>query len=138
MSDKAIVPAVRIGKFYLGNSLGNIIRILERSSLAYERVSLGSAEKIVTDELVFWVRESRITQIMAYNGYEGKINGVIGIGCTLRQAEECLGRIKDGEFDIAPVYEVEGVPGVCFELKDSDVDDEFDEMTAPIETICIY
>lgn len=141
MSDNAIVPGVRIGEFCLGDSVQKIKSILERNKLTYSVELLRSAEKISAGDLVFWAKNGRITQIMAQGGYGGKINGAVGIGCTLGQAEECLGRIKEGEYDIAVIYEVENIPGVCFELKDDDEDDEsdeFDEMTAPIETICIY
>lgn len=138
MSDEAIVPGIRIGEYHLGERVEKITELLEQKKVSYSVVPLGSVEKLVTDGLSFWVTDGRISQITATEGFGGRINGVIGVGSTLRQAEECLGRIREGEYDIVIVYELEGVPGVCFELKDDDEFEEFDEMSAPIEAISIY
>jgi len=84
----------------------------------------------------FWIdtQSDAITQIGVYDGYDGKLNGLIGIGSTLTDVKQCFGAWQEDLY----VYIIPTIPGVCFELADNDIDDEWIQETAPIGAIYIF
>jgi len=76
----------------------------------------------------------KIFQIGAYQNFEGKLYGKIGIGSTLNDIKQHFGSWAE-DLD---VWIIPDIPGICFELADNDINEEWIEETAPIEAIYVY
>jgi len=82
----------------------------------------------------FWIpkEKNKLIQIGAYTGFKGKYNG-IGIGSTLREVKEKYGSWTEDLY----VYGIPQVEGLCFELADNGMDEEWILEQAPIEAIYV-
>ena len=84
-----------------------------------------------------WVNNDtdKASQILVKNGFEGKYDNKIGLGSTLNDIVN-MGYEWYEELD---AYFIRGIDGFCFELADvENLDDEWDELSAPIEYICVF
>lgn len=59
----------------------------------------GTTEKYIFEGVSLWVRDGRVTQIGVAAPYSGKILDKIGIGSTLGDVENALGRVSEDEQD---------------------------------------
>lgn len=75
---------------------------------------------------------------MVYNDFKGKVKGKVGIGSYLSDVEKFIGRPEEDGQNIETIYIIKDLPGICFELQDNDIDEEWNENTAPIETISVF
>lgn len=136
MSDKhKIIPGIRVGKYYLGMSINELLNNLSKEHINYQIQPLNNPVKIKTSNITFWIKDDLIDQIMVHNNFSGKFRDFIGIGSTLSDVLNFVGNWKSGYYDIAPIYVLVDVPGICFELEDEDY---WDEKEAPIKYISIY
>lgn len=122
-----VVEASHIGDFYIGmpkKKLFSMIGPVYRISHINETVSVENAK--------FWFdKRDKVRQIGVTKGFQGKFRDVIGIGSTLTDVLQYIGKYEE-EYD---TYEPVDTPGVCFELEDVD---DWEELTAPIEWIFVY
>lgn len=102
----------------------------------YENENRSNCIVIKTETLWFWIDDNELVyQIRAYNGFCGTFGEKIGIGETLKDVEIFFGKCIYEDY----VYLISSIPGICFELKDvNDLDDEWDEMNASIESIYVF
>lgn len=125
-----IVPGIGIGEYLLEwdfntlkNHISNDFQIDERTNCYVVNIP----------NYKFWIDKSSniIYQISVYDNLEGRFLGIIGIGSTLKDVEEHIGKWVQ-EFD---TYTVPHYPGICFELVD---EDDWEQQSAPIEFISVY
>lgn len=128
--DNDIVPAMRIGMYHIGWTYDELI---EHLSEGFKQKELEQHSTLQTSNIKFWISKGSrtVTQIMAYDRFDGKFFKEIGIGSCLKDITRLGIEYKQNDY----VYELPAFPGICFELKDID---EWDELTAPIEYISIY
>lgn len=131
--DVQIIPGKSVGKYKLGMTCGELMKILRSENIAHKEVTLPTCLKIETENISFWLIDNRLEQITVYGDFKGKL-GDVGIGSSLTDVKEHIGEIKNGEFDIVPTYELKDTKGICFELAESDLD----ETQTPIEAISIF
>lgn len=126
-----IEPGVRIGNFYIGSEKNEIISKLDEPC---ELRKTDSGKSIYTYEnFILWFDSNdRLDQIGVTKGFYGDYKN-IKIGSTMEDVKNIFGQFESEE--IMCVYNIVGVEGICFELED---DDNWDELTSPIEWIFVY
>ncbi|MGF7031831.1 hypothetical protein J2T17_002745 [Paenibacillus mucilaginosus] len=128
-----IVPAKSIGCFEIGSNRNKIVSLFGGN---YETEARTNCSVIQTENLWFWIDHTDLVfQIRAFNGFCGTLGGKIGIGNTLVDVENHFGKCNYEKY----IYLISNIPGICFELKDTeDYDEEWNEMSAPIESIYVF
>ncbi len=128
-----IIHGKSIGEFQLGWSEDELI---SRFISSYERKDLTTEQKIVYKNFHFWVDKAtkKVKQISVTGDFRGKFLHKISLGSTLQDVENQIGK-WDEELD---VYILPNYRGICFELKDSGIDEEWNENEMPIELISVY
>lgn len=132
-----IVEAKQIGSFKIGMSLDTLMRKLKDIGIEHVEVqNIYLATLITCLPYRFWVDDDskEITQITVSSGYDGKFLNVIGIGSKMRDIQSVAGDFYSDQ----DVYKLKNYKGICFELGDTDEDDSWDELDAPIEYISVY
>lgn len=128
--DGKIIPGEGIDKYKLGVNVSHIIKYLNDEYMIKERDD-GSCV-ITIENAMFWFDENRLLfQIGVTKGYNGKIDGKIGIGDTLNDVQKEIGTFYEEGDD----YLITNLKGVALELSD---DDDWNELTTPIEWIYVY
>lgn len=129
LSTGNIIPGKNIGPIYLGCSLYTLKKTIGENYVEEQRVNC----KVLTiDDAKFWIDNSDIVfQIAVYGNFEGKFLNRIGIGSTLADVEEYVGKWEES----LDVYTLIDYKGICFELKE---EEDWDEINTPIEFISIY
>lgn len=130
-----IIPGKRIGKYSLGMSFEELKNTLSSENINHEteRISLG--QKVLTDNIEFWIEGDIVTQITVQNEFRGKLLGCIGIGSSLKDLKNQIGSYKQSDLEIVPTYEIEKLPGICFEIDDFN---ENNEEASTIKYISIF
>lgn len=129
-----IVPGVRIGRFCIGEEM-----VLLKKKLT-GRVDIERRNNSIvlkTENMLFWIdkKTNNVFQIGVINNFKGKFLGRIGLGSTLTDIQKDIGEWEE-EFD---VYTLPKYPGICFELKDIEHnEEEWNEWKMPINAIYIY
>lgn len=132
-----VVEASHIGEFYIGMSRKELLRLLNTE---YEEDTKRNHYIVIeTGNAMFWIdrESSKIKQIGVTKGFQGKFRNIIGIGSTLTDVLKYIGNYKE----VYDTYELEDIPGICFELEDVDErdwDSDWEELAAPIEWIFVY
>ena len=128
-----ILPGTGIGVLRLGASFNQLRETIKN----FKTRDLPDYTLIVCANAKVWVSKEKdaATQILVFGDFRGKYAGCIGIGSTLFDVRSRLGQSWHDDLD---VYVLDKVPGMAFELGSSDDEDEWDELTAPIEHICVY
>ena len=128
--DNKIINGERIGRYSIGTHINQLKTMLAKDYSVEERAN---SDVIITENFKFWIDKTSntIKQISVYNNFDGKFLDEIGIGSTLKEVLEKVGKYKEN----LDVYILEEYPGICFELVD---DDDWNELTSPIEFISIY
>lgn len=103
----------------------------------YQIKELTTENKIFYENFRFWVNKQsqKVDQISVVGDFEGKFLEKIGIGSTLNDVENQIGKWEE-DLD---VYILPNYKGICFELKDvENYDEEWIEDQMPIEIISVY
>jgi len=131
-ANQNIVPAKRIDSYTIGDSLQNLLSSITNGYVIKE---LNSYFVVLHSYFKFWVLKEnrRIAQIGVYKGFDGTYNG-IGIGSTLSDIKKKYGSWCES----VDIYLIPQQAGICFELEDNDIDEEWIQETAPIEAIYVY
>ena len=87
---------------------------------------------------VLVVEDEELIRIMVRNDFKGKVYGKVGIGSYLSDVEKYIGKPEESGQFIETVYIIKDLPGIGFELQDNEIEEEWDDKTAPIETISVF
>ncbi|WP_123040553.1 hypothetical protein [Cohnella candidum] len=131
---KMIKPGIGVDQFTLGISIEELLRLIDEE---YEKSELADYIILKFKYYKFWIHQisETVTQILVSGQYPGKLHGKIGIGNTMQDVDELIGKYVQDDY----VYIIPDLPGVCFELKDvEDSEEEWNNTTAPIEKITVY
>lgn len=142
IKDGEIIPGVSIGEIRLDMTREELLSVIgsDYTEIVNEVVSI-----IEVENGKFWVSKkyNRLNQIGVMNDFKGRYkNLTIEIGSTLKKLTECFGNYVEDEH--YAIYEIENIPGLCFELRDDEEDDESEDwgeteiLSAPIEYIFVY
>ena len=143
IKDGEIIPGVSIGEIRLDMTREELLSVI--GSDYKERILSIGYTLIEVENAKFWVSKkyNRLNQIGVRNNFKGRYkNLTIEIGSTLKKLTEHLGNYVDYEYE--DVYEIENIPGLCFELRDDEEDDESEDwgeaeiLSTPIERIFVY
>ena len=122
-----------MGKFELGMSYFEVKYLLKAKYEKEQRIGLYI---LWTHDLGFFFNNDShdLKQIVVRNNFDGLFKEKFGLGSSLDEIQSVLGKIYRTE----DVYELKEIPGICFELGSVSSDQEWHEMKAPIEVICVY
>jgi len=128
-----IINGKSIGKYCLNWTLDELKKHLPDN---YFQKELPNALLIEIPFLKFWIstETNRLEQIGVSEGFGAKFLGKIGIGDTFAKVKNIAGDF----FDEPYTYQLTNYPGICFELKEEAIDEDFDELVNPIEFIYVY
>ncbi len=133
IKDGAIIPEVGISNIKLGISREELLNII---GCSYEERVREDDSIIKVENAKFWIAsDGKVDQIGVEKDFHGKYENIIGIGSTMLDVKKYFGDYVN----IYCTYEIKNIDGMCFELEDvKDYEDEWDELTAPIEFIYVY
>ncbi len=134
MNSDTIVAGKTIAEYQLGMKQEELMQYIKGKYKTENRIN---TTVIYYSDFIFFVSDEtqKVYQITVGNNFKGKFLGKIGIGSTLKDIEENIGKWND-ELD---VYIIPEHKGICFELKDiEDLDQEWLEDKMPIEWISVY
>ena len=129
-----IIPAKSVNGFELNWDLDHLMgSIGNKEFIEYRETDLTIVVRY--NYYKFWIskEDKKIIQIGVYSGFKGNYFG-IGIGSTLVDIKKQFGSWIEN----LDVYSIPDKDGICFELADNDIDEEWVEESAPIEAIYIY
>lgn len=133
LSRGEIEPGIQIGDFVIGSKKEDILKEIDESLNNWKNGDGGWVYSFENFRLWFDV-DGYLKQIGVTKGFLDGYNG-INIGSTLQDVIEIYGSYKEEYGD----YLLTNIEGICFELEDvEDYDDDWDELTAPIEWIFVY
>ena len=140
IKDGEIIPGVSIGEIRLDMTREELLSVIGSD---YMETDLGTGYILIeVENAMFWYSQERnwLTQIGVMKDFKGKYkNLTIEIGSTLKELTEHLGNYVEDEYGYT--YEIENIPGMCFELEDVEEFENWDEaetLAAPIEYIFVY
>jgi len=130
----AIIPGKEIAGFQLGCSKKKKKKKINGNSYVIEKRV--NTTVINFENFSFFISDlnNKVFQITVGHNFDGKFLDKIGIGSTLQDIEDYIGKWEE-ELD---VYILPQFKGICFELSDNGIDDEWIENQMPIEWISIY
>lgn len=131
-----IIPNTQIGLVKIGDGKSDIASISKDFLIKH----LPEHDLYIGCDIQIWLHRAAnyVTQIMAYNCFDGKFADRFGIGSYLCDIEDYLGEKASEELGS---YFFRSAEGICFELDDIDddwVDEEWFKANAPIEFITIF
>lgn len=133
LSNGVIKPGIQIGDFFLGSKMEDILKVLDESIDNWENGDKGRVYSFENFRLWFG-KDGCLRQIGVTKGFLDGYNGIY-IGSTMQDVIKIYGSYME-EYDD---YLLPNIDGICFELEDvEDYDDDWDELTAPIEWIFVY
>ena len=133
LSNGIIEPGNRIGDYLIGSDKQDI---LDRAGEAIHVWERGDGFCIYTYEnYMLWFDEKGcLCQIGVTKGFLDGYNNIY-IGSTMQDVIKIYGTYENDDVQ----YLIPNINGICFELEDvDDYDDDWDELTAPIEWIFVY
>lgn len=128
------MPQIGISPFLLGKKQEEIIDMLGNDYTVCMNEKNRWTFLDIENAKFYFNSDKVLQQIGVTIGFCGKLENSIGIGDTLSDLQEKYGEFYN-EYD---QYMIKGMEGVCFELGDTDDEDEWDELNAPIEWIFVY
>lgn len=133
LSRGEIEAGIQIGDFVLGLKREDFFKEIEESLNNWKNGDGGWVYSFENFRLWFDA-DGYLKQIGVTKGFLDGYNG-INIGSTLQDVIKIYGSYKEEYGD----YLLPNIDGICFELEDvDDYDDDWDELTAPIEWIFVY
>lgn len=133
LSRGEIEPGIQIGDFVIGSKKEDILKEIDESLNNWKNGDGGWVYSFENFRLWF-DDDGYLKQIGVTKGFLDGYNG-INIGSTLQDVIKIYGSYKEEYGD----YLLTDIEGICFELEDAeDYDDDWDELTAPIEWIFVY
>lgn len=128
-----VVPGVGIGVLKLGMSFEEVRDIVKDFNVN----DLSDCYIIECDDVDIWVNKEKdkVTQILVKDTFAGLYAGTIGIGSTLADVKDKLQMSWHDEYD---VYILDEAEGMGFELGSTEDEDDWDELTAPIEYMFVF
>ncbi len=133
MKTNEIINGKSINDYQINWSSDNLINHIGEN---YSIQELSNSYLISYKNFRFWINKqtNKVYQIGVDGNYDGKLLGKIGIGSTLNEVKKHFGGWKeDLDTYIIPQYD-----GVCFELADNGIEDEWVEEKMPINAIYVY
>ncbi|MCI8983140.1 MAG: hypothetical protein HFG78_12145 [Hungatella sp.] len=125
----SIIPGISISGIKLGITKKEILKIIEGN---YQEEILKRGSIIIIENAKFWIAEDgKVDQIGVEGDFQGKYEGIIGLGSTLCDVKEKIGNY----IQIYDTYELENIKGICFELEDIE---DWDQLKAPIDHIYVF
>lgn len=129
-----IIPGKMISHFVLGMTYEAIKKIVNDDySLSMEKHIDGNVYS-AANAIFFFNKDNRLRQVGVTIGFTSKLDDCFGIGSTMADVKIKYG----GYYEEYDDYLIDGVEGICFVLGDTDEDDDWDELAAPIEWIFVY
>lgn len=127
-----IIAGKRIGNLKLNISKEELITIIGND---YKEIMQETCSIIEIENARFWISsDGKVDQIGVGKDFKGKYKNVIGIGSTLTEVKRYIGKY----INVYDTYEIEKESGICFELKDVEEWEQWDELNAPIEFIYVF
>ena len=126
-----IEPGVRIGELYIGSERAEVISKLGEPC-NYREYDNGNKIYNYKNFALWFDPNDKLDQIGVTKGFCGDYKSIT-VGSTMGDVKRIFGQF-DSE-DIMCTYTIVGVDGICFELEDND---DWDELTSPIEWIYVY
>ncbi len=134
MQNNEIIAGKEIAGFKLGIKYQELLEKLFNQH--YEIEKRQNTTVVNFQDFSFFVSDKteKIFQITVGTNFKGKFLNKIGIGSTLQDIENFIGSWnEDLDVYVLPQYK-----GICFELSDNNIDEEWIEKKMPIEWISIY
>ena len=127
-----IIPGKSIGEFYLGMCFSDI----QKRVRDFEIDDRETCDVLMCGDISFWVDKEKDScfQILVEGDFTGKYDNKIGLGATL----DDINKMGLEWYEDLDAYFIKGIDGICLELGDTEDDEEWDELSAPIETISVY
>ena len=138
IKDGEIIPGESIGEIRLDMTREELLSVIGSDYMETE----DDVSIIEVENAEFWVSKkyNRLNQIGVMKDFKGRYkNLTIEIGSTLKELTEHLGNYVEDEYGYT--YEIENIPGMCFELGDDEESEDWGEteiLSAPIEYIFVY
>lgn len=108
--DAEIHPGESAAGVWLGQRINDILSHVH----PIEVIKLSGCRRYRFGSVDLWDRNGRIDQIGVYEGYRGKLAGVVGIGSHAHEIGTAFGQIiEDDDYNLTS-----GKPGWCFEVED--------------------
>lgn len=125
-----IIPGIGIGEYLLGMKKNSL---LEKIGNDYSERRVGQDESVIIIEnaKIWLTKEGIVRQIAVTEGFSGSYKKCVTIGTTMQTIKDYFGAYEYVDY----TYNILGVDGMCFELKDIE---EWNELTAPIEWIFVF
>lgn len=113
VEDGEIIAGLSISNFKLDITREELLDIIGEE---YEESEINETDTTITIENAeFWITaDGKVHQIAVWGDFQGKYRDIIGIGSTLEDVKKYIGNY------------------------DEEYDDYWDELKAPIESICVY
>jgi len=134
METTTIIPGKEIAGFQLGWSFNDLQKEINGNSYATEKRVDSTVINYKTFSFFISDKNGKVFQITVGHDFKGKFLDKIGIGSTLQDIEDNIGKWEE-ELD---VYVVPQHKGICFELADNAITEEWIENQMPIEWISVY
>jgi len=133
MTDDSILIGQSLAGFQLG---WPVSVLLERIGQYDERADLEGFYVLAKGDFKFWIDEPSQTlmQIGAEGGFQGKLEGKIGLGSTLEDVRAHFGDWSS-DWDC---YQIAGREGFCFELSDAEPGEAWVEEEMPIRALYVF
>ena len=127
-----VEPGKRLGNYFIGEKFATLQSKIPNDASVSELVDTWRYE---FKPYAIWVNKKTLTvsQVGAGEGFEGDFFG-IGIGSTLEDVTKHIGTYKE-ELD---VYVLPRYPGIAFELREEDFDEDLEEETTPFGHIIVF
>lgn len=130
--DGLIIP----GKSAAGIMLGQVINEILNYQNPTDVVELIGCYKYQFDSVNLWVENEKITQIGVFANYRGKLQQEIGIGSTIEEVQNLIGRVEENDDDCLVVA---GMSGWSFETEEWDESHQLQQnLTAKIVDIFVF
>ena len=120
--------------FYTWNGLWNNKKIVSDVYSLSMKKSIGGNVYNAENAMFFFNKDNRLYQVGVTIGFTSKLDDCIGIGSTMADVKIKYG----GYYEEYDDYLIDGLEGIYFELGDTDEDDDWDELAAPIKWIFVY
>ena len=132
LNNADIIPGKSIGEFYLGMCFADIQKRVHDFKIEDGE----TCDILMCGDIRFWVDKEKDScfQILVEGDFTGKYDNKIGLGTTLKD----INKMGLEWYEDLDAYFIKGIDGICLELGDTEDDEEWDELSAPIETISVY